>query len=62
MINYGFDEVFIFMMDVAYLSFLNTIDMFDGTRVPLPLDFDEDAWPSEKHYEDDEVADDLCIS
>ena len=54
-INYGFEEVFVFMMDVAYLSFLNTIGVFDGTKVPLPLAFDEEAWPKEKHYEDDEV-------
>ena len=54
-IEYGFEEVFIFMMDVAYLSFLNTIGVFDGSKVPIPLDFADDAWPTERHYEDDEV-------
>ena len=49
LIGYGFDEIYIFMMDVAYLSFVNTIDVFGGNNLPLPIDFNEDAWPSDTH-------------
>ena len=48
-IGYGFEEIYIFMMDVAYLSFVNTIDVFGGNDIPLPLDFEDDAWPSEQY-------------
>ena len=54
-IGYGFEEIYIFMMDVAYLSFMNTIDVFGGNNLPLPIDFNDNAWPSEKYEDGDEV-------
>ena len=45
----GVDEVFVFMMDVAYLTFNNTIDVLNWNQVPLPLDLLDDAWPTEQY-------------
>ena len=37
-VNYGYDQVYAFLMDVSYLTFWNSIDVFKGAQRPLIID------------------------
>ena len=42
-------------MDISYLTFYNSIDVFNGASLPSIIDPDTDAWPSERNMYGEEV-------
>ena len=54
-VGYEYDQVYEFLMDVAYLTFWNSIDVFNGAQKPLVINTEEHAWPDERNRDSVEV-------